>query len=140
MLGQTAGQYLNQLSFPPIVLNQRNHLVATIDLVNGIAKAHLNGNIQTPITSTCGYLTTPYNSVFQLFNLFTLTTQGVFASGLTDEFRIYSEVISDANITLGWNNGVGNNLAKTENLITWYKFEKFEELDFSPQQDGSNLE
>jgi hypothetical protein len=140
LLGQTAGQYLNQLSFPPIVLNQRNHLVVTIDLVNGIAKAHLNGNIETPVTSNCGYITTPYDGVFQLFNLFALTTQGVFASGLTDEFRIYSEVISDADITLGWNNGIGNNPAKTENLITWYKFEEFEELDFSAQQNGNNIQ
>jgi hypothetical protein len=49
-------------------------------------------------------------------------------------------MISSGEIITNYNNGIGMNPAETENLLLWYKFEKFELLDFSPQQDGSILE
>lgn len=56
-----------------------------------------------------------------------------------DEFRIYKGGISADEVGLNWNDGVGNNPAKTEGLVAWYKFEEFENLDFSDLQDNSDI-
>ena len=56
-----------------------------------------------------------------------------------DEFRIYNRQLLNHEIGLNYNNGVGANPCVTENLITWYKFQEFETLDFSPLQDNSDL-
>ena len=56
-----------------------------------------------------------------------------------DEFRLYNRAISDVEIVTNYNNGVGYNASITEDLLFWYKFEKYENLDFSVLQDGSDL-
>ncbi|HWD89920.1 MAG TPA: LamG-like jellyroll fold domain-containing protein [Mucilaginibacter sp.] len=56
-----------------------------------------------------------------------------------DEFRIYNRVLSLSELILNDNSGVGNNPSTTENLVCWYQFEKFENLDFSVLQDGSDI-
>jgi len=56
-----------------------------------------------------------------------------------DEFRIYNRILSLEELILNDNGGVGNNPSTTESLISWYQFEKFENLDFSVLQDGSDI-
>ncbi|WP_158989336.1 LamG-like jellyroll fold domain-containing protein [Mucilaginibacter sp. L196] len=140
ILGQTAGINFGQLNIGGIPLNQRNHLVFTFDFINQVSAGYLNGNIQGAVRGNCELLVTSYNGIFELFNLFALTSQGVYATALTDEFRIYKSAISESQITQDWNNGIGNNPAITEYSMVWYTFEKFELLDFSKNQDGSNMQ
>jgi hypothetical protein len=56
-----------------------------------------------------------------------------------DELRFYNKMLSQSEIILNYNNGVGNNPCVTEFLKLWYKFEKFENLDFSQLQDNSDI-
>lgn len=56
-----------------------------------------------------------------------------------DEVRFYNRKLSIGELVANDNNGVGNNPGTTENLFAWYNFEKFETLDFSALQDGSDL-
>jgi len=56
-----------------------------------------------------------------------------------DEFRVYNRKLSLTELILNDNGGTGNNPSTTENLILWYQFEKFETLDFSSLQDGSDI-
>lgn len=56
-----------------------------------------------------------------------------------DEFKIYNRKLSSSEIILNYNDGNGNNPCVTEHLLLWYRFEKFELLDFSPLQDGSDI-
>jgi hypothetical protein len=52
---------------------------------------------------------------------------------------MYSEALTDTDIVTNYNGGLGNNPVKTETLFVWYIFEKFEMVDFSKLQDGSDL-
>lgn len=56
-----------------------------------------------------------------------------------DEFRIYNRQLLNAEISLNYNSSFCNNPCNTENLITWYKFQEFENLDFSALQDNSDI-
>lgn len=56
-----------------------------------------------------------------------------------DEFRIYKNALSLSDIVTNYNNGIGANPSITENLIGWYSFQKFENVDLSALQDGSNV-
>ncbi|WP_461451076.1 LamG-like jellyroll fold domain-containing protein [Mucilaginibacter sp.] len=120
---QTAGAIISFLTLTPLVNGIRNYIAITIDLEKGIAQGYLNGNVFGKATSSASILTTPYNSLFELFNLFASTTQNVYATGLTDEFRIYSETLSDSDIIQSWNNGCRSYPLRTDKLIVWYKFE-----------------
>lgn len=56
-----------------------------------------------------------------------------------DEVRFYNRKLLLDELVLNDNSGVGNNPSTTENLFAWFKFEEFETLDFSVQQDNSDL-
>lgn len=56
-----------------------------------------------------------------------------------DEFRIYNKALAQYQITAHYNTGIGANTSETEFLKYWYQFEKFETLDFSLAQDGSDM-
>ncbi|MES2268659.1 MAG: hypothetical protein V4520_17975 [Bacteroidota bacterium] len=56
-----------------------------------------------------------------------------------DEFRYYSKALRRDQIEKNYNAGIGNNPCETENLKVWLKFERFENLDFSQEQDGSDI-
>ncbi|WP_179415546.1 hypothetical protein HDF19_00020 [Mucilaginibacter sp. E4BP6] len=130
-LGTTAGISMG-INIPqqPIV-GIKNHIVFTIDTVALLLTCVVNGDITEKAITEITLVTNPYLGIYQLFNIFTLTTQGLFASILTDEFRMYNEALSDTDILINYNNGRGNNPAKTESLFVWYTFDKFEMLDFS---------
>ncbi|MFD0765200.1 hypothetical protein ACFQZI_10090 [Mucilaginibacter lutimaris] len=57
-----------------------------------------------------------------------------------DEFRYYSSALRKDQVEANFNSGLGNNPCVTESLESWYTFEKFESLDFSSEQDGSNMQ
>lgn len=59
--------------------------------------------------------------------------------GGADEVRLYSRVIYPYEVSMLYNSGLGNNPVDTEHLMFWYKFEQFEDFDFSDLQDGSNI-
>lgn len=89
------------------------------------------------ITATPGLFNDNYEiSKFQL-----LTENGTsrFFKNPIDEFRIYQRGFTREENILNWNDGTGNNPAKTEGLIVYYKFEEFENLDFSLLQDNSDI-
>ncbi len=137
--GDTAGVGIG-VSLPGNIINNvRNHIVFTVDMETGVSTSILNGNVGTKAIGTNIIYTNPYLGVFQFFYLFTLTTQGLYATKLMDEFRMYTEVLSDADILTNYNSGIGNNPVRTENLFVWYQFEQFETLDFSLIQDGSDI-
>jgi hypothetical protein len=70
-------------------------------------------------------------------------SSGTFTTGLgtssVDEFKIYGKHLTHVQHLLDYNYGIGNNPHETEHLNVWYKFEQFENLDFSPLQDGSDM-
>ena len=71
--------------------------------------------------------------VFNLVKLFPIASK-------FDEFKIYKRKLTKSEISSNYNNGVGNNPSETENILLWYKFQEFEMLDFSPAQDGSDIQ
>jgi hypothetical protein len=74
---------------------------------------------------------------------FEFFTPGVFTitygNTALDEFRFYNKMITQSQFDINYNSGAGNNPFETENILVWFKFEKFEMLDFSDFQDGSDL-
>lgn len=131
------------INLPTPTYNQRNHYVVTIDTtqsseigVHGV----INGNVAGRSTGAVVLTSAPYTATFALFNLFALTTQSLFTTLPFDEFRMYNKLLTDQEITTNYNGGVGNNPSITENLFIWYNFERFETLDFSALQDGSNIQ
>lgn len=56
-----------------------------------------------------------------------------------DELRIYNHPLSLSEVVLNYNNGMGNNPCVTEHLFLWYKFQKFENLDFSEFEDATDV-
>jgi len=138
-LGATAGIEFGINTPQQPIVGERNHVVFTMDTVSLLMTCVLNGNTSVKAITQIELIKNPYLGVYQLFNLFFLSTQGVYASILTDEYRMYNEALTDNDIVSNYNNGVGNNPAKTESLFVWYTFEKFEMLDFSKIQDGSDI-
>ncbi len=41
---------------------------------------------------------------------------------------------------INFNSGTGNNPSETEHLVCWFQFEEFETLDFSSEQNDSNMQ
>jgi len=134
--GNYAGE-INASMFRP----SKNHIVFNIDNVKG-ATVSLNysdpsGLREIPYMIGPGYLPT---GVITFFNFFGVPSQGAPGSQFYDEFRLYKSVLPTDQIIQNYNNGVGNNPSITENLLAWFIFEKFEMLDFSADQDGSNMQ
>lgn len=73
------------------------------------------------------------------FKILKSENQGYYNNNLMDEFRIYKKALTQTEVSLNYNNGIGNNPCETEHLLAWYKFEQFENLDFSPLQDNSDI-
>lgn len=131
---------------PPINFiqdNSRQHLAVFFDLAGGNVGSILNNN-------PSGYTTHGYgieDDVLSSFSAFPTTMFRLFmdASGtspqncMTDEFRMYKGTLTTSEVSLNYNNGIGNNPSKTEDLLIWYKFEQFEMLDFSLLQDGTDI-
>ena len=121
---------------PPIlVAGNMYHLVFNARLLgdgNYVQEIYVNGNklvsainLVTPTTMVCG-------NIAQLF-------YGGGWDKKLDEFRLYDKGLEGPEIALNYNNGIGNNPNRTENLKIWYTFQNFEILDFSKLQDGSDM-
>jgi len=74
-----------------------------------------------------------------LLNIFAITVNSWYGSQFYDELRIYEKNLTSEQIIYNYNNGIGNNPSITEDLLVWYQFEKFENIDFSAAQDGTNI-
>ena len=100
----------------------------------------LYGNSALPIMDNKSIYTTLTGAAIENFEFFTsnLYTIGPSNVGM-DEFKFYNTIITHDQFLSNYNNGIGNNPFQTENLVAWYKFEKFESLDFSVLQDGSDM-
>jgi hypothetical protein len=59
--------------------------------------------------------------------------------GLIDEFRVYSRLISSTETSKNYNLGNGAEPFDATGMIIRYKFEKYEQLDFSAAQDGTDI-
>ncbi|MDB5286997.1 MAG: hypothetical protein JWR05_1946 [Mucilaginibacter sp.] len=114
----------------------RIHVVLSVD--NGSYSVFINGfayrlNITRTTNSFFKYLTLcgavqAYGGAF-----------GSYSNLLIDEFRFYTEAVTQQDAFTNYNYGLGNNPCRTEYLDIWYQFEKFELLDFSSLQDGSDM-
>ena len=62
-----------------------------------------------------------------------------FGNSAMDEFRVYNRILSGSEMSANYNAGIGENPQNTIGLSCWYKFEAFENLDFSPLQDNSDI-
>jgi len=113
--------------------NEYNHYVFTAN--NGVATVYYNGS-----RSYLGSYVN-YNRVIGTFRVLAGNNvfPGPFFSSPVDEFRFYETAISDIEVTTNYNAGMGNNPSQTEFLRVWLQFEKFESLDFSALQDGSDI-
>jgi hypothetical protein len=56
-----------------------------------------------------------------------------------DEFRFYNRTMTTAEINANYNLGVGENPQNVVGLGLWYKFDQFENLDFSSLQNNSDI-
>jgi hypothetical protein len=138
-IGSTGGIVMGLSSPGKCIRGAKNHIILTFDIDGSAINCILNGNISTKVSEPVSKVVDPYLGTFQLFNLFVLSSQGLYSNKLVDEFRMYSEVLSNEDIVINYNQGIGGNPCKTENLFVWYKFEEFENLDFSTMQDGSDI-
>lgn len=64
---------------------------------------------------------------------------GGFTGRPVDEVRMYNRALTQSEIDLNYNAGMGANPCVTEFLEAWYQFQVFENLDFSEFQDGSDI-
>ena len=125
--GQTASAVVN--------VGTWNHAVLIVDFTALTTKWVINGNIASPAIGT---LTTAFSgtiSALYVNSRFPLSTGNI----PLDEYRLYPRVLNNDEILLNYNSGIGNNPCKTEGLLLWYKFEEFENLDFSVLQDNSDM-
>ncbi len=80
------------------------------------------------------------NGTIDLINIL-LTTQ--YATGGSDFncafWMLFSRKISDTEVTYMYNNGLGNEALIIKNNLYWFKFNQAELLDFSDEQDESDL-
>lgn len=122
-------------------INGLNHVVAWFDPISGDIGSISNANAS-------GYKVRLNNESVLQFSQYPVSLLHVNTDVSTtetnpfpmDEFRIYNRILSFSEVTTNYNNGFGANPCTTENLLVWYKFEKFEMLDFSPLQDGSEFQ
>ena len=75
----------------------------------------------------------------ETFFLFKYSGGGFNSNYPMDEFRFYKTALRPDQVLLNYNSRIGANPCETENLLVWYQFEKFETLDFSILQDGSDM-
>ena len=131
--------YTGGSSIPP---DARVHIVLTHQLNSlptvGATQIFLNGSLSTTGNSL---LSLPFN-----INRFLILAKAIGEADhnqpwrcKTDEVRVYRKILSPAEIALNYNNHLGNNPSNTEHLLAWYQFERFENLDFSSLQDGSDI-
>jgi hypothetical protein len=105
---------------------------------SGFTQVFLNGNL-----SNQGYIT--YQYPFNIEKASFLAKNGSIDSQNSrwycpiDELRFYNKVLRADEVTINYNQGIGNNPSNTEFLIAWFQFEKFELLDFSNLQDRSDI-
>lgn len=132
-----------------IRLRQPNPLGTGIILTNG-AKYHIVINygattstifINGANLSTLSATPFALNQLtdFRMFHNLGIGTITNFSKSGIDEFRFYDRNLTQAEISLHYNNGIGENPVTTESLVVWYKFQEFETLDFSPLQDNSDM-
>jgi hypothetical protein len=66
---------------------------------------------------------------------------GVYARGKNPigDIRVYKELLTDDQLFLNYNGGIGENPCVTEHLLWWHKMEAYEAVDYSSGKDGSDL-
>ena len=122
--------------------SRKVHIVVTHNFDSlpsaGYSQIFLNGKLSSDGIDALAY---PFNMerVLLFAKSGTISTQYQYWYCPTDEVRIYNKVLRADEVSLNYNNGLGANPCTTEFLIGWYQFEQFENLDFSPLQDGSNV-
>lgn len=107
----------------------RQHIVYSAN-GDGKYRVYYNGTYQSTLP---GQLNSFVPDVFNLFS------SGTAANSPYDEVRFYDKPLSPEEVFLNYNGGIGANPSVTEHLLFWYQFEKFEVLDFSALQDGSDI-
>ena len=118
----------------------KTHFLLSIDTTDisntGSATLYVDGTIVSTLTNVNIQLPT----IIKKFEIFRYAPYGsLFSNYLMDEFRFYKAALRPDQILLNYNNRIGANPCETENLLVWYQFEKFETLDFSILQDGSDM-
>jgi hypothetical protein len=123
------------LSSPMFTLDVWNHIIYTVDFVANKIKGIVNGNVVIAASGSAGVYTQA------AFNNIRILDRGSAGSGklVINEFRVYDRVINDIEIATNYNGGLGNNASITSGILAWYKFEQFENLDFSMLQDNSEM-
>ena len=134
-----AGLAINY-NWPTIEDGLKTHFVLVIDKSDlggeGSITLYIDGSKFSTLTSVSSQLPTIINR----FELLRYAPYSALNSNLTiDEFRFYKTTLRADQVALNYNFRNGANPSETENLLTWYKFEKFETLDFSGLQDGSDI-
>jgi hypothetical protein len=122
---------------PPnqLMLNTKNHIVITFDIVNNLVSETINGNLAQKTTNPAGaYIQQAIREVRIYSNIVQYC-----ATLPVDEFRLYNRIINNMEITTNYNGGLGFNASTTDGMLFWYKFEQFESLDFSALHDGSDF-
>jgi hypothetical protein len=114
----------------------KTHWCFVYDLVNKYVATYRNGVLLStnPINSTASPLSQTHFNQFRIG----IASNGSMGFKL-DEMRVYNIILSAAQVQLNYNNGVGENPCVTEFLDNWYKFEEFENLDFSVLKDNSDI-
>ncbi|MFD0792759.1 hypothetical protein ACFQZX_03980 [Mucilaginibacter litoreus] len=117
---------------------KKTMIAHSIDMLSGTASFY---SPNTPVSvRSYSNLIPKAGTTIENFEFFTpgrFTTS--FGNTALDEFRFYKKLITQAGFDTNYNAGSGNNPFETENLMVWFKFEKFEMLDFSELQDGSDM-
>lgn len=126
-------------SFPVSAFNAsgKNHLVICVfsnKIILYINGGTLGGGltVETPTFGT-------FSSVVSSFRPLSSQSVDAIRAFKFDEYRMYNRVVTSSEVLLNFNNGMGENPCVTEPLLIWYKFQEFENLDFSALQDNSDI-
>lgn len=121
--------------------NKRTHMLLAVDTTKDRFDIYSDGLlVYQGVAGSPGDINRAIPKLFSKCEFFRYAPFGsIYSNLLMDEFRLYSTALRDDQVITNYNNRMGNNPCETEHLLIWHKFEKFETLDFSPLQDGSDM-
>jgi hypothetical protein len=107
---------------------------AVVTWGGGRAVIYINGGKLQDIASV-GVTQLPITT----FNIMRQTNASRYVDLPVNEFRMYNKLLTDDEVRITYNSGLGENPPNTEKLVMWLQFNRFETLDFSSLQNNSDL-
>lgn len=136
----TGGSVSSNCSWPPSDDGTKTHFVLVLDQTDAAGTGTASLYIDGTLFSVASNVNTQMPAIIGKFEFFRYAPYGsLYSNYLIDEFRFYKTALRQDQVGLNYNFRNGANPSDTEDILIWYQFEQFENLDFSVLQDGSDM-